>query len=156
MRTSSTIFTAAAICSLASALPTSDLISRAGGPAVKPIPANCTVTRPLTPAAPPCYLPAPAATTTALLYSAYYPSFSSNTTQMALQCLQQCYGYGNPGQCKTAYWAENVVVPKGYYGTEGGYLSTACLMFDRALTGADFVAAPQGQATDAFAATIEC
>lgn len=75
---------------------------------------------------------------------------------MAEQCLQQCYGYGNHVECKTAYWAENVVVPKGYYGSEGGYLATACLMFDRVLGVQDFVAAPEGQGTGAFAASIQC
>lgn len=159
-----TIFTAAAtaaFCSLASALPTSNLTPRAGGPAIVPIPSTCTIT----PLAPPTssnnnnnnqsFLPAPA-TADASLYSAYYPSFSSNKTQMAQQCLQQCYGYGDHIECRTAFWAENVVVPPGYYGTEGGYLATACLMFDRVLSEGDFVGAPEGQGTGAFAATVEC
>lgn len=75
---------------------------------------------------------------------------------MAQQCLQQCYGYGDHVECKTAFWAENVLVPPGYYGTQGGYLATACLMFDRLLGQGDFVAAPEGQGTGAFAATVEC
>ena len=75
---------------------------------------------------------------------------------MAEQCLQQCYGYGNHVECKTAFWAENVVVPAGYYGTPGGQLSTGCIMFSRALESSDFVAAPEGQATDAFAGNIAC
>ncbi|USP74665.1 uncharacterized protein yc1106_01939 [Curvularia clavata] len=145
---------AAFLCSLASALalPTSNL-PRAGGPAIVPIPSTCTVTQPV--AATPSFLPAPA-TTAATLYSAYYPSFSSNKTQMAQQCLQQCYGYGTHTECKTAYWAENVVIPKGYYGTEGGGLATACLMFDRELGQEDFVLAPEGQGTGAWAGVIEC
>lgn len=75
---------------------------------------------------------------------------------MAEQCLQQCYGYGTHVECKTAFWAENLVVPAGYYGTPGGQLSTGCLLFSQALTSSDFVAAPEGQATDAFAGTIAC
>jgi hypothetical protein len=91
-----------------------------------------------------------------ILYSSYYPSYTSNTTAMAQQCLQQCYGYGYHVECKTAYWAENMVVPAGYYGTAGGQLETACLMFSRALTSDDFVAAPEGQGTGATAGNIAC
>ena len=154
MRTSTTIFVAA-LYSLASALPTSNNIPRAGGPAITPIPSNCTVTDPMPNGCSTSYLPASAAHDD-ILYSSYYPSFSSNKTEMARQCLQQCYGYGYHVECKTAYWAENVVVPKGYYGTEGGQLSTACLMFNRTLTSEDFVPAPEGQGTGSFAGNIAC
>lgn len=75
---------------------------------------------------------------------------------MAEQCLQQCYGYGGPVKCKSAFWAENIVIPAGYYGTPGGGLSTGCIMFQRPLESRDFVAAPAGQATDAFAGNIAC
>jgi hypothetical protein len=75
---------------------------------------------------------------------------------MAQQCLEQCYGYGYHIECKTAFWAENLVVPAGYYGTPGGQLSTGCLFFGRELTSSDFVTAPVGQATDAFARNIAC
>lgn len=75
---------------------------------------------------------------------------------MAQQCLQQCYGYGTHVECKTAYWAENVTVPKGYYGSEGGYLATACLLFGRVLGEGDFVGAPEGQGVGAWAAVVEC
>ena len=146
---------AAAFCSLASALPTSNIVARAGGPAITPIPSNCTVTDPLPTDPNTSYVPAPAAHDD-MLYSSYYPSYTSNTTAMAQQCLQQCYGYGYHVECKTAYWAENVVVPAGYYGTAGGQLETACLMFSRALTGDDFVAAPEGQGTSATASNIAC
>ena len=73
---------------------------------------------------------------------------------MAEQCLEQCYGYGYHVECKTAYWAENLVTPAGYYGA--GQLSTACLLFSRALDSDDFEVAPEGQATDAFAGNIAC
>lgn len=150
----STTFLAAAICSLASALSTSNLVLRAGGPAITPIPSTCAVTNPM-PASNASYVPAPA-TNNDVLYSSYYPAFSSNTTEMAQQCLQQCYGYGNHVECKTAYWAQNVAVPAGYYGTAGGQLETACLMFSRALTSDDFVVAPEGQGTDAVAGNVAC
>ncbi|KAI4943879.1 hypothetical protein J4E91_009025 [Alternaria rosae] len=151
----STTILATAFCSLASALPTSNTVPRAGGPAIVPIPSTCTVTDPLPTGSNASYIPSPAAHDD-ILYSSYYPSYSSNTTAMAQQCLQQCYGYGYHVECKTSYWAENVVVPAGYYGTAGGQLETACLMFSRALTSDDFVAAPEGQGTGATAGNIAC
>jgi hypothetical protein len=120
-----------------------------------PIPSTCTVTDPLSTESNTSYVPSPAAHDD-ILYSSYYPSYTSNTTAMAQQCLQQCYGYGYHVECKTAYWAENVVVPAGYYGTAGGQLETACLMFSRVLTSDDFVAAPEGQGTSATASNIAC
>ncbi|KAI8938363.1 hypothetical protein NX059_004258 [Plenodomus lindquistii] len=145
-----------ALVSVGSALPTANtILARAGGPAIVPLPANCTVTSPLPITPGTSYIPAPA-TNSEILYNAYYPSFTANRTLMAEQCLQQCYGYGYHVECKTAYWAENVPTPAGYYGTPGGDLSTACVLFTRALTAIDFVVAPMGQATDAFAGNIAC
>ncbi|KAF1965483.1 hypothetical protein BU23DRAFT_561032 [Bimuria novae-zelandiae CBS 107.79] len=146
----------AAFATLTSALPTS-LKARAGGPAIKPIPASCTVADPFaqTTSAPSNFLPAPSAKSVEL-YAAYYPSFTTNTTKMAEQCLQQCYSYGNSTECKGAFWAENVAVPKGYYGSPGGQLETACVMYTRPLTEADFEAAPKGQGTSATARNIAC
>ncbi|OAL03305.1 hypothetical protein IQ06DRAFT_291122 [Phaeosphaeriaceae sp. SRC1lsM3a] len=156
VQTTTSLLIAAAFATVASALPaTTDSVKRAGGPAIVPIPATCTVTSPLPDSPTTSYIPSPS-TNNILLYSAYYPSFSTNTTAMAEQCLQQCYGYGTHVECKTAFWAENLVVPAGYYGTPGGQLSTGCLLFSQALTSSDFVAAPEGQATDAFAGTIAC
>lgn len=152
MHISTTLITAA-FSLLASAHPTLDTVfPRAGGPAIVPIPSTCTVTSPLPRGPDTSYLP----TSTAILYNAYYPSFTTNRTAMAEQCLQQCYGYGYHTECKTAYWADNVVVPEGYYGTPGGQLSTACLFFSEALSEIDFVVAPAGQGTDALAGNIVC
>ena len=47
-------------------------------------------------------------------------------------------------------------VPKGYYGSPGGQLETACLFFARTLTDEDFTTAPEGQASNAFAWGLEC
>jgi hypothetical protein len=143
--------------SVAAALPAGshDIIARAGGPAIVPIPPTCVVTNPFPDSSSASYIPGPS-TNDALFYSAYYPSFSTNKTEMAQQCLEQCYGYGYHIECKTAFWAENLVVPAGYYGTPGGQLSTGCLFFSRELTSSDFVAAPVGQATDAFVRNIAC
>lgn len=153
MRFSTTLI-ATVLGALSSAMPTSSILERAGGPAIVPIPSTCTVTNPL-PSGPAAYQPSAGARSD-LLYSAYYPSFSTNKTAMAEQCLQQCYGYGYHVECKTAYWAENIIVPAGYYGSPGGQLSTGCLFFSRVLTATDFVAAPAGQATDAFAGNLAC
>jgi hypothetical protein len=159
-RTSATtirvLFTAV-IAATAAALPTasSNIVARAGGPAAVPIPSTCVVTNPLPTSDAATYQPAPS-TDSSRLYYAYYGSFSDNKTAMAEQCLQQCYGYGGPIKCKATFWAENLVIPAGYYGTPGGGLSTGCIMFQRPLESGDFVPAPAGQATDAFAGNIAC
>lgn len=143
---------------LTSALPAT-LTRRAGGPAIKPIPSTCTLSDPYpqstSTSAPPSFLPAAAAKSVEL-YAMYYPSPSTNTTQMAEQCLQQCYGYGTSTECHAAFWAENVAVPAGYYGSPGGNLETACIFYTRALTEADLEVAPEGQGTEAYARNIAC
>lgn len=91
------------------------------------------------------------------LYYAYYSSSpDANKTAPAEQCLKQCYGYGDHTECKGAYWAENLPVPEGYYGSPGGQPATGCLMFKRPLQSSDFVVAPAGNATNAFAGNIAC
>jgi hypothetical protein len=146
----------ASLVTLTLALPSSTLSKRAGGPAISPIPSSCTISHPLpTATADETYIPAPS-TSGVLIYSAYYPSPSTNKTALALQCLQQCYGYGYKGDCVASYWAENVPTPSGYYGTAGGYLETACLYYSRELTETDFVVAPKGQATTPSAGNISC
>ncbi|KAK7183104.1 hypothetical protein DPSP01_005952 [Paraphaeosphaeria sporulosa] len=145
-----------AFATLTSALPTT-LSERAGGPSTKPIPDTCKLSDPheQTASAPSDFIPAPSVKSVEL-YAAYYPSPSSNTTQMAQQCLEQCYGYGTSIECKGAFWAENMVVPPGYYGSPGGQLETACVFYTRALTEADFEEAPEGQGTGAYARNIAC
>jgi hypothetical protein len=155
MHTSTTLF--AAFATVAMAMPTSNNVqARAGGPIAKPIPSSCTVTYPI-PTLDPSqgYIPAPS-TNDALFYGAYYPSPSTDKTALAEQCLQQCYGYGDSTECKTAYWAENVEVPKGYYGSPGGTYNTACLFYNRTLTKADLVKAPEGKGTTPFVADLAC
>ena len=144
----------AGLAALGSAMPTSNNVARAGGPIAKPIPSTCTVTS-LVPADGQGYIPA-ASTSNALLYSAYYPSYSTNTTAMAQQCLEQCYGYGDSTECKTAFWAESVEVPSSYYNSPPGTYETACLFYTEALSTADFVVAASGHGTTPYAATIEC
>lgn len=129
----------------------SPLVPRAGGPAIKPIPTSCSITNPQP--SEPAFIPA-LPSSERPLYSAYYPSPSSNKTQMSEQCLQQCYGYGDSTQCHAAYWAENVEVPQDSLGA--GNKMTACLLFSRPLTTEDFKKAPEGQATDAYTRNLAC
>ncbi len=140
----------AAISTIASAWPTVQI--RAGGPAIDPIPDNCTVTHPAP--STPNFRPT-ASTLDDLLYQAYYePAVKSTAAQT---CLEQCYGYGDHTECAGAYYAENVPVPKGYYGSDGNQMSPAgCLMFNRTLTADDFEPAPAGQAISAFTGDISC
>lgn len=155
---STVLLLAASMLSFSNALPVTTPTVRAGGPAAVPIPSNCTVTN-LVPTLGQMrnqtYIPASSANND-ILYSAYYPSYSSNTTRMSLHCLQQCHGYGGGDQCKTAFWAEEMVVPEGYYGSPGGQLETACLFFNRTLEESDFAIAPKGQASNAVAWSVVC
>lgn len=149
-----TFMSLAALSTLASGFPTF-FKSRAGGPAILPIPSTCNVTNILPAGTNTTYIPGVTATN-ATLYSSYYPSFTDNKTEMALQCLEQCYGYGTHTECLSAYWAENVTVPVGYHGSPGGQNATACILFNRTLTLADFDPAPAGQAPVCFAGTLSC
>ncbi|OCK86033.1 hypothetical protein K432DRAFT_377134 [Lepidopterella palustris CBS 459.81] len=152
------ILLASLLITLTSAVPTRlNLNRRAGGPAAVPIPANCTVKNPLPTSTSPstvAYAPAPS-TTSAYVYSAYYYPFSTNQTALFTQCLEQCYGYGNKGECVAAYLASNVPAPP-LFGSPGGQLETACLMYNRTLTPADFVVASPGTYTDARCGNIVC
>lgn len=130
----------------------------AGGPAATPIPSNCTITN-LAPTMGQMrnesYVPTASASND-ILFSVYYPAPSTNTTTMSLQCLEQCHSYGDGSQCKTAFWAEKMPVLEGYYGSPGGQLETACLLFTRVLGDNDFMAASEGQASHAFAWSLRC
>lgn len=151
-----TLFLPSIFLTLTTAIPTPSThhLTRAGGPIAKPIPANCTIKSPLpattsTPTA--AYAPAPN-TTSSSVYNAYYPPASTNQTALFTQCLEQCYGFGTPGTCVAAYLASNVPAPPLF----GGRLETACLMYNRTLTPADFVLAPAGTYTDAMSGDILC
>jgi len=133
---------------------------RAGGPAATPIPSTCTVANPLPQAG--CgignvngYEPSTSFTAANSLYQAYFSSYLSVSDQWT-QCSEQCYGYGTPGTCKSAILAYNVPTPKGYYGTAGGVLETACLLYSQYLSPNDFVRAPAGQYTNATGGDIFC
>ncbi|KAF2201484.1 hypothetical protein GQ43DRAFT_35400 [Delitschia confertaspora ATCC 74209] len=141
---------------LTSALPTT-LNARAGGPAITPIPSTCSITSPFpVDAAADQTFQLKEETRKSILYEAYYGDIDYDREAKSLECFQQCYGYGYHTECQGAYWAEKLIVPKGYYNTEGGVLSTGCLMFTRPLTAEDFVVAEPGRNIKAAAANIAC
>lgn len=138
----------------------SPLVERAGGPAIKPIPKTCTVINPLPHAA--CgtanvngFMPDPDFVTANLLYQAYFDN-SGSAKEQAKQCKEQCYGYGNPGECKSSFVGFKIPVPAGYLGTDGGQLEIGCLLFSEYLDPTTFVASPKGQYQKATAANIYC
>ncbi|KAF2730843.1 hypothetical protein EJ04DRAFT_514972 [Polyplosphaeria fusca] len=146
-----------AVAAIAAAMPASQPIeARAGGPVAKPIPSSCTVSSPLPTSSSATYLPDTSKTSNALVYYAYYDLPADNPEQLYQQCLEQCYGLGVNPPCVAAYWAQQMVVPAGYYGGAGGNLDMACLMYNRTLTAADFVQAPSGQAVTPMAGDIHC
>jgi hypothetical protein len=137
----------------------------AGGPIAKPIPSNCTITNPLPHNATNWdnnnttdisgYKPSLTFTSTHLLYEAYF-SLPTPVEELWTQCSQQCYGYGDEGDCKSAVLAYEVPVPEGYYGAEGGELAIGCLLFDEYLTPEDFEDAVEEQWVDERAGSIHC
>lgn len=136
------------------------LSPRQGAPTPSPIPPNCTVINAITNTTNANttsngYMPQPNFTAAHLVYSAYY---TSPLTQfvLATQCMQQCYGYGHPGDCKSSLLAYQVPTPAGYYGTAGGVLETACLLFDTYLDPCSFEWAPHGQYVNETAVSIYC
>lgn len=94
-------------------------------------------------------------TATHLIYSAYFEGFLSRSTQ-ATECMQQCYGFGNKGDCKSALLGYRIPTPEGYFGTAGGVLETACLLYDAYLNPTMFMTAPAGQYVNTTAMNIYC
>ena len=154
-------FAAISIIALFAAATTSaPLKPRAGGPAFIPIPSNCTIINPLPQAA--CgaskitgWQVSETFNASHHLYAEYFEGFLSRPAQTK-QCLEQCYGYGNRGDCKSALLANNVPTPPGYFGTAGGVLEAACLMFDAYLDPDSFSKAPGGQYVAEAAGSIYC
>lgn len=145
---------------LAQLIQSTPLGPRQGAPTPSPIPPNCTVINAITKtkdvnATSDGYMPQSNFTAAHLVYSAYYTS-PLNQSVLATQCMQQCYGYGYPGDCKSSLLAYQVPTPAGYYGTAGGVLETACLLFDTYLDPCSFDSAPSGQYVNETAASIYC
>jgi hypothetical protein len=141
----------------------SPIINRAGagGPIAKPIPSTCDITSPLphsncsitTPTS--GYKPNSTFASDHTLYESYF-DLPTPAKELWEQCSQQCYGYGDVGECKSAILAYDVPTPKGYYGGSGGELKIACLLFDRFLAEDVLEAAPEGQWLDAMAGNLYC
>jgi hypothetical protein len=139
----------------------------AGGPIAKPIPSTCTISNPLhnatnwshnsttSTSSTSGQKPSLTFTSTHLIYEAYF-DLPTPADELWTQCSQQCYGYGDEGDCKSAILAYEVPVPKGYYGAEGGELAIGCLMFDENLSPDDFEEAEEGQWVDERAGYIYC
>lgn len=153
----STVFASVALPVLAMASP---IERRAGGPAITPIPSNCTVTNPLPHANHFCgngtvsgWEPSSEALQSKV-YQWYLsqPDFQS-VNQRWGGCIDQCNGLSG---CKSAFMAYNAPTPKGYFGTQGGALEVGCLFFNRTLTPLDFVPAVKGQYVNATAGNIYC
>ncbi|GAB1728735.1 hypothetical protein NU195Hw_Modified_104t1 [Hortaea werneckii] len=141
---------------------------RAGGPTFSPIPKNCTITNQL----PTTNTTSSTGTNTTTLtsgwklpanftnihelYSSYFSQPFYTPAEQALHCQQQCYGFGERGTCKSVLLGYNVPTPKGYYGTEGGELTTACLLYDVFLEEGMFVPAPVGQFVNEMASNLDC
>lgn len=144
---------------------------RAGAPEYKPIPANCTVINPLPHISntteslnrcgkglPAGYMPPANFSDNHLVYQAYFDQPFYSPEEQAMQCLQQCFGFGGPGlDCKTAMLAYQVPTPKGWLGTEGGNVAaTACMMFDTYLDPNMFIMAPAGQYINETVGNLYC
>lgn len=148
----------------------SPIAPRAGGPTFEPIPENCTITNQLPttnitdPTAPnntssllPSGWKLPTNfTNTHELYSSYFSQPFYTPAEQALHCQQQCYGFGERGTCKSVLLGYNIPTPEGYYGTEGGELATACLLYDVFLEERMFVPAPKGQYVNETASNVDC
>jgi hypothetical protein len=131
----------------------------AGGPTPKPIPFTCTLANPLPHSN--CstttisnYKPTSNFTSTHTLYASYF-DLPTPTSELWEQCSQQCYGYGEEGECKSAVLAHDVPTPEGYYGGPGGELMIGCLMFDEYLTPNDFEKV-EGQWNNVKAGNLKC
>ena len=137
-------------------IPSHTLHERAGGPAFTPLTPNCTASEfPYTTMNLSTVQPKPEVKENFLTYQAYYGDVEYDREQESRGCIQQCNSW-YPKECISVFWAEKLVIPKGYYGTPGGSLSTGCLFFKRLLKPEDFEVAPEGQAQEFYAANIEC
>ena len=127
---------------------------RAGAPEAVPLPSNCMTHNPLLALEPANYAPSPSLVNKSAIYAFYLqpdtPAISGGYTK----CLQQCYGLGN-GTCKSVFYASAVPRPP-MFGSPGGGLTTACLMFDRTLMVNDFVVAKVGTYESPVAACLHC
>ena len=130
------------------------LTKRAGAPEAVPLPSNCTTNNPLLALEPANYAPSIALLSKSAIYAFYLYPGSPAVSWGYTKCIQQCHGLGND-TCKAAFYASAVPQPP-MRGSPGGELTTACLMFDRAIGTNDFVIAKDGTYEDPVAACLYC
>lgn len=101
------------------------LFPRAGGPAVVPIPANCTTTS-IHPS-PPCknFTVTSDFQAAHQVYSIILSEPPSSEQDLWTTCQEQCYGFGNDGDCVSVLLAENVTGEEYGYSVNG----LGCLFF---------------------------
>jgi hypothetical protein len=130
----------------------------AGGPALKPLPPICHLTNPLPPSHSNYttkFKPSTPFSKVHNLYASYF-DLPTSTDELWTMCTQQCYGYGDEGECKSVLLARDVPVPEGYHGEEGGELRVACLIFDKEIGEGDFEEAVAGTWRDLRVGRVRC
>lgn len=127
---------------------------RAGAPEAVPLPSSCTTYNPLLALEPTNYAPAPSFLNESTIYAFYLYHDSPAVTGAYTKCIQQCHGFGND-TCKAIFYASAVPRPP-MFGSPGGYLTTACLMFDRFVEADDFVIAESGTYDSPVVACLSC
>jgi len=165
---SSKLTLALTLLGLASLATSSPISKRAGGPSVTPIPSNCTISNPLLctsanscpPQSGSPVVPTAAALQPPIEVYSYYLELDQPGTpdQLLQECLDQCYGFGSTGECLSVYHAYNYPAPP-LYGSPGGQLSIACIMFGQKVTTDDFEVVPedeQANYTQVAVRTINC
>lgn len=145
---STTLLLASILSFLTLATPLPALL--AGGPAIIPFAANCTLTNPLPHSN--GYMAKPSFVSANRAYAAYFDT-TRESSAITLQCFEQCNGVSG---CKSAFLGYRIPTPEGYYGTSGGSLAIGCIMFTKFLGPEDFVPAPEGQYRNISAVNVSC
>ena len=146
------------LLALTAPTPSAPSLKRAGGPIAEPIPSNCTISDPWpNDVANPGYgfKPTESIITANQVYSFYIPQddITQSEDDFVGQCLEQCYGFGNKGDCVSVFVAE--AIPYTAYGVNN--TGVGCLMFGKSLSDEDFVAPAQnGTYTYPKAVNINC
>ena len=129
------------------------LTPRAGGPAIVPIPSDCSVTCAAPTYPTDAFKATDAFTTANSVFSQYIPSDSvTNVSDSYNTCLEQCFGFGNPGECVSTVFASNVTY-QAFGVTSVGY---ACIMFGGPIAGGDLEAVTDGSWAGARGTNIGC
>ncbi|MCJ1326291.1 hypothetical protein MMC10_002955 [Thelotrema lepadinum] len=129
------------------------LTLRAGGPGIVSIPSTCSVTCAAPTYPTDAFKATDSFTSTNSVFNQYIPSDSvTNVSASYNTCLEQCFGFGNPGECVSTVFASNVTY-QAYGVTSVGY---ACIMFGKSLTGADMEAVTDGSWAGARGTNIGC